>query len=225
MENSAERGRWSCGYPGAFTLTEVLVVVAIIGILVTIAIPSFKMALNASGNARCIANLRVLHQITANYMNDNDQILPVAFVNTTMFPWFAEYANNDYLHATRIDGRLFAPCLGCPVQRRMIGNPKATTYGMNGALCGDGVPRQQQSIVAPSKTMLFGDGKLLANGMFNVALYQGGSLPTGTHGSNQEKVNLVFVDGHVEGWNAASVPPAAWSGGPSDARMFWYGMP
>lgn len=215
-------------YPCAFTLVELLSVVAIICVLAALTFPAFSVIRSSGDNARCMANLRVLHQAAISYMSENDQRLPVAFSNDTQVPWFSVFATSGYLPITRVSGSLFAPCLGCPSQRRTVHNPKATTYGMNGSLCRDSgsqYPRRQQTVVAPSKTMLFGDGSLLANGTFNVQLYQGGSLPRGAHDPNEKNVNLVFMDGHVESRAASDIPPIAWPGGPTDAMMFWNGTP
>ena len=44
----------------AFTLVEIMIVVAIIGLLAAIAIPNFIKARNASQKAACVANLRTI---------------------------------------------------------------------------------------------------------------------------------------------------------------------
>ena len=44
----------------AFTLVEIMIVVAIIGLLAAIAIPNFIKARNASQKAACVANLRTM---------------------------------------------------------------------------------------------------------------------------------------------------------------------
>lgn len=207
----------------AFTLIELTAVIAIVCLLAALAFPAYSRVRTAADNVRCVHNLTTLHQATMAYINDNDQYLPVAFNNTTLFSWSYVLISNNYLKATLISSKWYAPGLGCPVQRQMIHNTLAQTYGMNGGLCRDGVKRRVQTVTEPSKAMLLGDGNLLSNGTFNVGLYQGGSaLPTATHG---QRVNLIFLDGHAESWLVSDIPTNAWSGGPPAAMLFWNGVP
>ena len=57
-----------------FTLMEMLIVVAIIGILVAIAIPTFTGALNKAKEAADVANIRAEYarQVTANLTEDTE---------------------------------------------------------------------------------------------------------------------------------------------------------
>ena len=51
----------------AFTLVEIMIVVAIIGLLAAIAIPNFVKARNASQRAACVANLRSIDGVKATW--------------------------------------------------------------------------------------------------------------------------------------------------------------
>ena len=62
----------------AFTLLELLVVVAIIALLASALMAHFAKAKEAGWAARCKANLRTLYQATLNYENDHNQDIPVA---------------------------------------------------------------------------------------------------------------------------------------------------
>ncbi len=60
---------------GAFTLVELLVVVAIIGLLVSILLPALSSARQQGKSIKCLANLRTLGQGMAIYLNDNNDVL------------------------------------------------------------------------------------------------------------------------------------------------------
>jgi prepilin-type N-terminal cleavage/methylation domain-containing protein len=64
-----------------FTLVEIMIVVAIIGLLAAIAIPNFVKARSASQKSACIANLKQIHGATATWAMEkkkNNSDTPVA---------------------------------------------------------------------------------------------------------------------------------------------------
>lgn len=61
----------------AFTLIEVLVVVAIIAILISILLPAMSSARETSRNLKCMANLRSVAQMTQAYLESNHDMYPV----------------------------------------------------------------------------------------------------------------------------------------------------
>ncbi len=62
--------------PRAFSLIELIVVIAIIATLIGIILPSLGASREASRRVKCLANLRSFGQAIAAYMNDSDTILP-----------------------------------------------------------------------------------------------------------------------------------------------------
>jgi prepilin-type N-terminal cleavage/methylation domain-containing protein/prepilin-type processing-associated H-X9-DG protein len=61
---------------GGFTLTELLVVVAILAILAAIAIPFTSKAIDSSHRATCVTQLRQIGVATGSYLADNNNRLP-----------------------------------------------------------------------------------------------------------------------------------------------------
>lgn len=60
----------------AFTLIELLIVIAIIAILFSIGMPAIVKASQRAGEAKCLANIRSALQATVSYLNDNNQVFP-----------------------------------------------------------------------------------------------------------------------------------------------------
>ncbi len=62
----------------AFTLPELLVVLAIIAILASVLFPVFRYAKNAAYRATCLSNYKQLHTATSLYVSDwDDRMMPV----------------------------------------------------------------------------------------------------------------------------------------------------
>lgn len=66
-------------YRSAFTLIEVLVVVAIIALLVSILLPSLRAARNQAKLVSCAANLKQIATLVASYQTEYSGYVPVVF--------------------------------------------------------------------------------------------------------------------------------------------------
>jgi len=62
----------------AFSLPEILVVLAILSLLAALLLPAFQSARGAARQASCISNLRQIGQGFAMYLQDNDSRYPIA---------------------------------------------------------------------------------------------------------------------------------------------------
>lgn len=61
---------------GGFTLIELLVVIGIIGLLISILLPTLNSARRRAKDLGCLSNLRQLHMASTMYANDNDGNFP-----------------------------------------------------------------------------------------------------------------------------------------------------
>lgn len=61
----------------AFTLVELLVVMAVIGLLIGITLPGVRMVQRESRNTQCLTNLRQTHSAIEMYMAANKELLPM----------------------------------------------------------------------------------------------------------------------------------------------------
>lgn len=88
------RDSWS------FTLVELLVVVAVIGILVGLSLPAMNYAVAHAKNIKCTSNLREIFVATQSYASDNEgSIVPV-------------YIKDAYANSTNLWTGLLAPYMG-----------------------------------------------------------------------------------------------------------------
>jgi prepilin-type N-terminal cleavage/methylation domain-containing protein len=81
---------------GAFTLIELMVVVAIIALLISILLPSLNKARENGRRAACLSNLHHLGIAFEQYFNDYDHVLPEAAQAPSLNP---EDPNDDGYHA------------------------------------------------------------------------------------------------------------------------------
>jgi prepilin-type N-terminal cleavage/methylation domain-containing protein/prepilin-type processing-associated H-X9-DG protein len=63
----------------AFTLVELLIVIAIIGVLVGLLMPTVGRAREAARRAACLSNLRQVHQSFLLFAEENDGLVPVGY--------------------------------------------------------------------------------------------------------------------------------------------------
>ena len=77
-----------------FSLIELLVVVAIIGVLASFVLPALGKARNTSRKATCINNLRQLNTSMYIYSDDNDSFVITAAVNGSLT--FSKQLADDY---------------------------------------------------------------------------------------------------------------------------------
>ncbi|MFY8217334.1 MAG: type II secretion system protein [Chthoniobacterales bacterium] len=68
---------------GAFTLIELLIVVAIIGMLVALTAPAIENARERAESAKCLTNLRNIGVAVLSYVADNDNRFPIIETDPT----------------------------------------------------------------------------------------------------------------------------------------------
>ncbi len=219
----------------AFTLIELLIVVAIVGILAAMLLPALNGALEAARSTECKSNLRQLFLATTMYAHFNDGCYPPS-------SWDINGRNLHRWHGVRrsrgeafeFDGSPLYPYLkvkrikACPsFKRYLTGFERGCGgYGYNDSFVGSGrgvigdggnLPAKVSAISNPVETVLFadcaflggsGEGELIEYSFVTEPVYKrwGGTPSTPTvHFRHRGGANVVWCDGHV------SSEPMGWS--------------
>lgn len=175
--------------PRAFTLTELLVVVAIIGVLVVCLLAALPAIRAASQGSQCVSRLKTISQATLTYTHENHGNFPTS-TNASFSPqgiWY-DYRElvSPYLDLTDArESSLFI----CPASKT-----NTTTYLFNGGNVYSpffkGIAGKSLSGLAqPGKTLLIVELPVLVSRSFHVRR----GLPP--HADSQNYV--AFTDGRV----------------------------
>ena len=220
----------------AFTLIELLTVIAIIGILGAILIPVIGKVRESGRASQCVSNLRQLYTIYTLQMQDNrNKTLADVDSNGNTITLIARLAGSNYNFS--VEGKGIQQAFSCPVQLDLKPGVVTTALtnkyppitfslnrGLNRTLAAATTPttRALAAIPFPARMVLATDG----NDSDKAAGYYGpvvgvGRPPEAPHNG---KANVVFMDGHTEAISdqsllTVSATPAAGS----RQAAFWFG--
>ena len=80
----------------AFTLVEIMIVVAIIGLLAAIAIPNFVRARTTSQTNSCINNLRQIDSAEQQWALENQHVSTAVPAQSSLTPYFGRGSNGQW---------------------------------------------------------------------------------------------------------------------------------
>lgn len=221
----------------AFTLVELLIVVAIIAVLAGVLLPSANAALDKARRTECASNERQIWMGMQSYATDHDGSLPI----TGTAPWGEEntwgYSIWPYIYGGLTTFKYPQNCLQmgtpsyaglqknvfhCPATKaKAVNVPGASnpnkarfSYGLNadpnGLSYNRNVPLYPRRLPHPELTALVTETSD-SPGDYAGYLQQCGLIP---HNGGS---NILFVDGHVE-WRKLAAIPA------SSTDVFWTGV-
>jgi prepilin-type N-terminal cleavage/methylation domain-containing protein/prepilin-type processing-associated H-X9-DG protein len=202
----------------AFTLVELLVVIAVIAILAAILLPVLSSAKNSARRTTCLNNLKQINLGVRLYADEHDNVLALVSTNTSPAVW-TDYKSwmMSYVGLkgpSSPQDRLFA----CPADIFRYTDASADSYvsesvhlqahyNYSSYFFNAGNMRRSTvtnifpgiagckltSIINPSKTVLVDE----APAVITYSWHQPTRLPSGATGVNDSKNMVSFVDGHV----------------------------
>jgi prepilin-type N-terminal cleavage/methylation domain-containing protein/prepilin-type processing-associated H-X9-DG protein len=186
----------------AFTLIEILVVVAIVGCLATLMIPVISSARAQAASTRCVGNLRKLGQVVQQYAGENNGAISGSVAE------LAPYLGEEYNYAQKKWPTNSQSVFVCPVRKAAASNGWFASpmylgslvvdrsYGPNHHITGTdetktdlSARRVRMNEVKASKTMIFMDCTQ------TVGVWSPSISMTFPH---KEHVNTLFLDGHID---------------------------
>jgi prepilin-type N-terminal cleavage/methylation domain-containing protein/prepilin-type processing-associated H-X9-DG protein len=223
----------------AFTIIELLIVIAIIAILAALILSALSAAKEKGRAIACLSNVRQWVFAAHMYQDDNEDYFP--YEGNTADALDEDLNLQGWFNTVPLEAMLLplkdlyaanTPPLPrqhslfiCPTERRQPGfvlamNNPLFTYSFNNRLDPNGPERYRRSqVVAPSQTVTFTEGW--------------GQLPYRTYDSvarHNRRANMGFVDGHAEPvrtnhfWRTTSerTAPQEWS---APRVIYWFPFP
>lgn len=190
----------------AFTLLELLIVIAIVAILATLILPALERARARARRVQCVHQLKQVGLAFHSFAHDHNNLFPMqTATNAGGSKEFADAAARiagefyfAYRHFQPLAGHLLNPApLKCPVDRRRATATNFTT--MNNGNISYFVTADAE--FGDSQSILAGDGNLVAQ-TSRVNLTSDRSLSWNAE-MHYLAGNVLFGDGHVEQWRNA----------------------
>jgi prepilin-type processing-associated H-X9-DG protein/prepilin-type N-terminal cleavage/methylation domain-containing protein len=146
----------------AFTLLELLVVIAVIAILAALLLPTLLVSREKARQTSCAARQRQLVLAVSMYTQDHDEMLPFSWNLFNGSPlWWWTAAVYPYLHHGSQEDYNLGSFAGCPAARwpdrlAFAANPQIMRY-VNGPFGYPSTTRPLATLEAPAEAVLLAD--------------------------------------------------------------------
>ncbi|MDD2706765.1 MAG: type II secretion system protein [Verrucomicrobiae bacterium] len=223
--------------PGAFTLTELLVVMAVMALLAGMLLPALRKARDLARGIGCINNLKNLGQAVHLYVNDTDGWLPmvtpgaVGALGSRENVWMLNDVLMRNIGVNRVyssgkwtssnNNRLICPLDKAPYEWTYydVKTSYAANINMGSGFLSPPYARRMEQFSQPG-AVCWG-GEIRENHYFNESMVAASTQIPYLHNNG---MNILYLDAHV-GWVANPMPcyQGGWKPSTADSRIFWRG--
>jgi prepilin-type N-terminal cleavage/methylation domain-containing protein/prepilin-type processing-associated H-X9-DG protein len=188
--------------PQAFTLVELLVVIAVIAILASLLLPALASSKKRARAIQCVNNLKQVGAGAHMYAHDNDNILQL----DSLIPGSGTWASILFTNVGLEQREIFL----CPSYKPFVWENWVNVYGIRRdappecAKGPNGIFFRVDCVNNPTEYLLVGDTTSQAQGGFTARQYyqfQVSSPLRMIHARHFGRANGLFLDGHVEPCN------------------------
>ena len=188
--------------PHAFTLVELLVVIAVIAILASLLLPALAGAKKRARAVQCLHNLKQIGASAHMYANDNDNIIQL----DSLIPGSGSWASILFTNVNLQQREIFL----CPSYKPFMWENWLNIYGIrqngptNCVTGPNGIFMKVDCVNNPTEYLLVGDTTSQAQGGFTARQYYFFNTTSALkmiHARHFGRANGLFLDGHVEPCN------------------------
>ena len=188
--------------PHAFTLVELLVVIAVIAILASILLPALATAKKRARAVQCLNNLKQIGAGVHMYAHDNDNRIQLDSLIPGSGPWASILFTNVNLEQREM--------FLCPSYKPFVWENWLNVYGIrrdgptNCVTGPNGIFLSVDCVSNPTEYLLVGDTTSQAQGGFTARQYyffKTTSALKMIHARHFGRANGLFLDAHVEPCN------------------------
>jgi len=198
-----------------FTLIELLTVIAIIGILAAIIIPTVGKVRDSAKKAQCVSNLKQIGMCIGLYLNENKNMMPYSVDDTTTgwdqykapLPLLTRSTSN--LDRKAYDDPNANHIFNCPSDRNFFRTYVANAQFMIQRISNSGKTMAYTKIPSPSTKIIVTDGESPTVVPADPTLANGATGPFGINNNASDyltkigsrhggKANALYADFHVK---------------------------